>query len=167
MKQRLGVAAALLKDPELLILDEPTNGMDPAGMAEMRTFIRGLGRGPRTVLLSSHLMTEVEQICDRVGVIHNGSLVGEGTVDELRGGEGIRVRAEPLAKAERVAAMLGEVESIAIADGALRIAADPAAAPAINRALVQAGIAVSELGPERASLEKVFLDLTQDAGDAA
>jgi ABC-type multidrug transport system ATPase subunit len=69
MKQRLGIAGALLKDPELLILDEPTNGMDPAGMAEMRGFIRNLGQGRRTVLLSSHLMTEVEQISDRVGVI--------------------------------------------------------------------------------------------------
>ena len=69
MKQRLGIAAALLKDPELLILDEPTNGMDPVGIAEMRPFIRSLGRGDRTVLLSSHLMSEVEQVCDRVGVI--------------------------------------------------------------------------------------------------
>ena len=167
MKQRLGVAAALLKDPELLILDEPTNGMDPAGMAEMRTFIRRLGRGPRTVLLSSHLMTEVEQVCDRVGVIHNGVLVGEGTVDELRGSEGLRLRAEPLADAERVLAGLSEVGNVAIADGGLRIEADPAAAAAINRALVQAGIAVSELRPERASLEKVFLELTQEGREAA
>jgi ABC-type multidrug transport system ATPase subunit len=167
MKQRLGVAAALLKDPELLILDEPTNGMDPAGMAEMRTFIRRLGRGPRTVLLSSHLMTEAEQVCDRVGVIHNGVLVGEGTVDELRGSEGLRVRAEPLADAERILAGLSEVENVAIADGDLRIEADPAAAAAINRALVQAGIAVSELRRERASLEKVFLELTQEGREAA
>src|ERR671919_395563 len=83
MKQRLGIAAVLLKDPELLILDEPTNGMDPAGMAEMRPFIRSLGQGKRTVLLSSHLMSEVEQVCDRVGVISQGRLVGEGTVAEL------------------------------------------------------------------------------------
>src|SRR6266511_342798 len=108
MKQRLGIAAALIKDPELLILDEPTNGMDPAGMAEMRTFIRSLGRGTRTVLLSSHLMTEVEQICDRVGVISKGSLVGEGTVDELRGGESLWLRAEPVDRAlDVVRAMRG------------------------------------------------------------
>ncbi|HEX5617550.1 MAG TPA: ATP-binding cassette domain-containing protein, partial [Solirubrobacteraceae bacterium] len=80
MKQRLGIAAALLKDPELLLLDEPTNGLDPAGMAEMRDFIRSLGAGGRTVLLSSHLMGEVELVCDRVGVIRAGSLVAEGTV---------------------------------------------------------------------------------------
>ncbi len=110
MKQRLGIAAALLKDPELLILDEPTNGMDPAGMAEMRAFIRDLGRETRTVLLSSHLMSEVEQICDRVGVISKGTLVGEGTVDELRGRESLWLRAEPLEEAERVVRALRGIE---------------------------------------------------------
>ena len=163
MKQRLGIAAALLKDPELLILDEPTNGMDPAGMAEMRTFIRRLGRGNRTVLLSSHLMAEVEQICDRVGVISRGSLVGEGTVDELRGGENLWVRAEPLDEAERVLETMREISEIGRVDGGLRIGADAGAAPEINRALVEAGVAVSELRPERASLEEVFLELTEVA----
>jgi ABC-type multidrug transport system ATPase subunit len=167
MKQRLGVAAALLKDPELLILDEPTNGMDPAGMAEMRAFIRGLGRGRRTVLLSSHLMSEVEQICDRVGVIDSGTLVGEGTVDELRGRASLLVRAEPLAEAARVVAALDGIGDVAARDGALRIAADPADAPAINRALVGAGIAVSELRAERATLETVFLELTRNGKEAA
>ena len=166
MKQRLGVAAALLKDPELLILDEPTNGLDPAGMAEMRTFIRGLGRGRRTVFLSSHLMTEVEQICDRVGVIRGGSLVGEGTVAELRGRETLRVRAEPVAAAEQLLATLPAVERVMVADGGLHIAADPAAASVINQALVEAGIAVSELSREQASLEQVFLELTQPGAGA-
>ncbi|HSL66120.1 MAG TPA: ABC transporter ATP-binding protein [Gaiellaceae bacterium] len=160
MKQRLGIAAALVKDPELLILDEPTNGMDPAGMAEMRDFIRALGRGGRTVLLSSHLMTEVEQVCDRVGVISSGVLVGEGTVDDLRGRASLWVKAEPLAKAERVLGALRGVEEVVRADGGLRLAVDPAAAPAVNRALVAAGIAVAELHPERPSLEQVFLELT-------
>ncbi|MDQ3669780.1 MAG: ABC transporter ATP-binding protein [Actinomycetota bacterium] len=165
MKQRLGVAAALLKDPELLILDEPTNGLDPAGMAEMRSFIRSLGRGRRTVMLSSHLMTEVEQVCDRVGVIRGGKLVGQGTVDELRGRAGLRVRAEPLAAAERVVAALDLVESLTTADGALRIKTDPGSAPAINRALVHAGLDVTELTSERASLEEVFLELTGNGKD--
>jgi ABC-2 type transport system ATP-binding protein len=162
MKQRLGIAAALLKDPELLILDEPTNGMDPAGMAEMRPFIRSLGQGERTVLLSSHLMSEVEQVCDRVGVISRGRLVGEGTVDELRGRESLWLRAQPLDEAERLLGSMRGVGDVARADGGLSVAAGPEAAPAINRALVQAGIAVSELRPERASLEKVFLELTQE-----
>jgi ABC-type multidrug transport system ATPase subunit len=163
MKQRLGVAGALLKDPELLILDEPTNGMDAAGMAEMRTFISGLGQSGRTVLLSSHLMGEVEQVCDRVGVIRSGRLVGEGTLDELRGQAGLRVRAEPLALAQRVLAALAPVERVAVSDDALLLTAEPTAAARINRALVEAGVAVSELRQERASLEQVFLELTQGA----
>jgi ABC-2 type transport system ATP-binding protein len=164
MKQRLGVAAALLKDPDVLILDEPTTGLDPKGMAEMRTFIRGLGSGRRTVLLSSHLMPEVELICDRVGVIDRGRLVKEGTVDELRGGGVLLVRAEPLEQAGRVVKGLPGIVRVATGDGAMRITAD-AAAPAITRALVEAGVAVSELRPERASLEDVFLKLTEREGD--
>jgi ABC-2 type transport system ATP-binding protein len=163
MKQRLGIAAALIKDPDFLILDEPTNGMDPAGMAEMRTFIRSLGRGKRTVLLSSHLMTEVEQVCDRVGVISRGRLVSEGTVDELRGRESLWVRAEPLEDAERVVRALRGIDEVARVDGGLRVAADSTAAPAIARALVEAGVALGELRPDRASLEKVFLELTDEA----
>jgi ABC-2 type transport system ATP-binding protein len=167
MKQRLGVAAALLKEPELLILDEPTNGMDAAGMAEMRTFIRSLGESGRTVLVSSHLMGEVEQVCDRVGVIRSGRLVGEGTLDELRGRASLRVRAEPLELAQRLVATLAPVEQVAVEDGGLLVTADPTAAVEINRALVGAGIAVSELRQERASLESVFLELTQaGAGEA-
>ncbi len=161
MKQRLGVAAALLKDPDLLILDEPTNGLDPGGMAEMRSFIRELGRGRRTVLLSSHLMPEVEQICDRAGVISRGALIKEGTVDELRGENVLRVVAKPLEEARRVVEGLAEVAAVAAVDGALRVTTDPAAASAINHELVNAGIAVSELGPDRASLEEVFLELTR------
>jgi ABC-type multidrug transport system ATPase subunit len=163
MKQRLGIAAALVKEPELLILDEPTNGMDPAGMAEMRTFIRTLGRGKRTVLLSSHLMAEVEHTCDRVGVISRGRLVGEGTVDELRGRESLWLRADPLEEAERVVRTLRGIDEVTRSDGGLRVGADPAAAPAIARALVEAGVALGELRPERPSLEKVFLELTEEA----
>jgi ABC-2 type transport system ATP-binding protein len=166
MKQRLGVAAALLKDPELLILDEPTNGLDPAGMAEMRDLIRDFGRGDRTVLLSSHLMTEVEQICDRVGVIHSGKLIAEGTVDELRGRGGIRVRAYPIDKALRVASELDGVDEVqAMDDDTLRIAIDPADASWLNRQLINAGIEVSEIYREKASLEKVFLGLTKNGGN--
>jgi ABC-type multidrug transport system ATPase subunit len=163
MKQRLGIAAALIKDPELLILDEPTNGMDPAGMAEMRGFIRTLGRGERTVLLSSHLMAEVEQTCDRVGVISKGRLVGEGAVEELRGRESLWLRAEPLVQAERVVRALRGIDGVARSHGGLRVAADSAAAPAIARALVEAGVALRELRPERRSLETVFLELTEEA----
>jgi ABC-2 type transport system ATP-binding protein len=161
MKQRLGVAAALLKDPELLILDEPTNGLDPAGMAEMRSLIRALGQGERTVVLSSHLMGEVEQISDRVGVIRSGRLVAEGTVDELRGQAGLRVRAQPLDEARALLASHPGVERVAREDGALAVTADPALAADLNRALVTAGVAVSELTTEQSSLEDVFFALTE------
>jgi ABC-type multidrug transport system ATPase subunit len=165
MKQRLGLAAALLKDPELLILDEPTNGLDPAGMAEMRSFIRSLGEGGRTVVLSSHLMGEVEQVSDRVGVIREGSLVAEGTVDELRGRAGLQLRAEPLADAARLVAALPDVENVTRVDGLLNVTVDPTRAPQINRMLVDAGIAVAELYTERTSLEDVFLELTTREDD--
>jgi ABC-2 type transport system ATP-binding protein len=161
MKQRLGVAAALLKDPELLILDEPTNGLDPAGMAEMRDFIRTLAAEGRTVLLSSHLMNEIEQVSDRVGVIRAGRLVAEGTVDELRGRAGLRLRAEPQDDAARLLGSLDGVEDVVAVDGHLDVSVDAGRAAAVNRALVEAGIAVSELQTRQASLEDVFLELTR------
>jgi ABC-type multidrug transport system ATPase subunit len=160
MKQRLGVAAALLKDPELLILDEPTNGLDPKGMADMRALVRELGSGERTVLLSSHLLGEVEQICDRVGVIHKGILVAEGTIAELRGEEGLLVRAEPFEEARQIAERIKGVEGVTVADGMLRLATDPGRAAEINAKLVSAGLRVSELRPAEQSLEEVFLELT-------
>jgi ABC-2 type transport system ATP-binding protein len=160
MKQRLGVAAALLKDPELLILDEPTNGLDPKGMSDMRAIIRRVGRGERTVLLSSHLLGEVEQVCERVGVIQRGRLVTEGTVDELRSGGGILVRVEPLERAREVAAGLDGVEGAQIEDGMLALDADPDLSAEVNAGLVSAGLRVSELRPIERSLEDVFLELT-------
>jgi ABC-2 type transport system ATP-binding protein len=164
MKQRLGVAAALLKDPELLILDEPTNGLDPAGMAEMRSLIRKLGQGPRTVLLSSHMMGEVEQVCDRVSVIRSGEIIAEGTVDELRGQDRLRIVAEPLEAARRIVADLPGIERVIAVNGGLLVQGDTKAAAAINRALVEAEIAVSEVRVERASLEEAFLHLTKESG---
>jgi ABC-2 type transport system ATP-binding protein len=160
MKQRLGVAAALLKDPELLILDEPTNGLDPKGMADMRALVRALGSGERTVLLSSHLLGEVEQICDRVGVIHKGILVAEGTIAELWGEEGLLVRAEPFEEARQIAERLKGVEGVRVTDGMLRLATDPGRAAEINAKLVSAGLRGSELRPAEQSLEEVFLELT-------
>ena len=160
MKQRLGVAAALLKDPDLLILDEPTNGLDPKGMADMRDLIRGLGKGERTVLLSSHLLGEVEQICDRAGVISKSSLVAEGSIAELRGRQGLLVRAEPMEDAARIAERLAGVEEVTESGGALRLTTDPERAAEINAKLVSAGLRVSELRPAGQSLEEVFLELT-------
>jgi ABC-2 type transport system ATP-binding protein len=160
MKQRLGVAAALLKDPELLILDEPTNGLDPKGMADMRALIRRLGHGERTVLLSSHLLGEVEQVCNRVGVIHKGELVIEGTVEELRGGGGVLVKVEPIEEARKTALGLSGVRGAQIEEGMLVIDTDPEKAAEINASLVSAGMRVGELRPLERSLEDAFLELT-------
>jgi ABC-2 type transport system ATP-binding protein len=165
MRQRLAVAAALLKDPDLLILDEPTNGLDPAGMADMRSLIRRLGSGERTVLLSSHLLGEVQQVCDRVGVISRGALIAEGAVDELRGRGSVLVRAEPLAAARDMAVRLLGAERVQMMDGTLRLDTDPADVPRITRELVLAEIAVSEVRPVERTLEDVFLELTGEEGD--
>jgi ABC-2 type transport system ATP-binding protein len=160
MKQRLGVAAALLKDPRLLVLDEPTNGLDPAGMADMRMLIRRLGAAGCTVLLSSHLLGEVQQICDRVGVISRGRLVTENTVAELRGAAGLRVVATPVdGAAERVRALVG-ADKVTVHDGGLDIAVPPDRAAWVNAELVDAGVAVSELRPLERDLEQVFFELT-------
>jgi ABC-type multidrug transport system ATPase subunit len=164
MRQRLGVAAALLKDPDLLILDEPTNGLDPAGVAEMRSLIRRLGSGERTVLLSSHMLGEVQQVCDRVGVISRGALIAEGAVDELRGGGSVLVRAEPLAAARERAERLLGTGRVEVLDGTLRLQSDPADAARITRELVLAGVAVSEIRPMERTLEDVFLELTGEEG---
>jgi ABC-2 type transport system ATP-binding protein len=164
MKQRLGVAATLLKDPDLLILDEPTNGLDPAGMRDMRALIRELGSSHRTVLLSSHLLGEVQQLCDRVGVIAHGELIAESTVDELRGGATLLVAAEPLHDArERAEKLLGP-DSVAVVDGMLRLRADPSEAARVNSELVSAGVRVSELRPLERTLEEAFLEMTEEAG---
>jgi ABC-2 type transport system ATP-binding protein len=165
MRQRLGVAAALIKDPELLVLDEPTNGLDPAGMADMRELIRRLGSGDRTVLLSSHMLGEVQQVTDRVGVISRGRLIAEGTVHELRGRGTVQVRSEPLGIArERAERLLGAAR-VGVDDGALQLQAEAADIPRINRELVLANVSVSELRQVERSLEDVFLKLTGEDGD--
>jgi ABC-2 type transport system ATP-binding protein len=161
MKQRLGVAVALLKDPALLILDEPTSGLDPQGMADFRELITRIGQGERTVLLSSHLLSEVEQICTRVGVISKGRMVAEGTIEEIRGGAELIIRANP---AERAQALLAEAvgaDRVSIrADGAFSLRIDPEQAGVINQRLVMAGITVTEFRTEERSLEEVFMELT-------
>jgi ABC-type multidrug transport system ATPase subunit len=166
MKQRLGVAAALLKDPELLVLDEPTNGLDPAGMRDMRALIRELGPRGHTVLLSSHLLGEVQQVCDRVGVISRGELIAESTVAELRGEAGLLVAAEPLELARAAAEELLGAENVAVVDGTLRLRVDPAHAGKVSTALVQAGSTLTELRPLERTLEEAFLEMTgaEEAG---
>lgn len=162
MRQRLGIAAALLKSPRLLLLDEPTNGMDPAGIREVRDLIRDLGRQDVTVLLSSHLLGEVQQVCDAVTIVSGGSVVRSGSVrDVLAGTATAQVRAR-LADPSEVS---GGVAALTLAGWQVRVAGDflvvDAADPAaVNRRLGEAGIWASELTVDSQSLEDVFLALT-------
>ena len=161
MKQRLGVAAALMGDPELVILDEPTNGLDPAGMADMRALVVDLARGGQTVLLSSHLLAEVQEICHRVGVINEGRLLRESTVAELRGGISLRIRATPEPEALAVAMRIAGDDGVRReADGALLLSVPATQAPDVTRALVAAGVDVHEITAAERSLEEVFFEMT-------
>jgi ABC-2 type transport system ATP-binding protein len=169
MRQRLGVARALLGDPELLILDEPTNGLDPAGILEFRNLVRRLVGEGRTVVLSSHLLDEVERICDAVAIVDRGRVVWQGAIEAIRGGVGSTLLVEvddvPAARA-----LLADYTVEDTADG-LRVSlptdADPHVAAEINRTLVAAGIAVRRLDPSRASLEQRFLEITSRLEEAA
>jgi ABC-2 type transport system ATP-binding protein len=162
MKQRLGVAAALLKDPELLILDEPTNGLDPAGMRDIRALLRDLGERGHTVLLSSHLLAEVQQLGDRVGVISGGRLLAESTVDDLLGQAGLLVRAEPLERAHDTLERLVGPGSVAVAEGSFRLRTDPEQAGRVSRALADADVVLTELRPLERTLEEAFLEMTDN-----
>jgi ABC-2 type transport system ATP-binding protein len=174
MRQRLGVARSLLADPELLILDEPTNGLDPAGIREFRDMIRGFVAEGRTVLLSSHLLDEVEKICDAVAIVDRGRVVMQGSIAELaRGGEETILIAT--SDEERALALLGETRAVASAVAEangirVRLRSDVEAEPAaddLGRRLVLAGLAIRRFEPERASLEQRFLDITSRLEAAA
>ena len=169
MKQRLGIAAALLSDPKLLLLDEPSNGLDPAGIVAMREMLKQLADGGKTVFVSSHILGEVEQLADVLGIIAAGRLVREGPIAELLAGEGrVRVRVAPdeVPAARRILDGLvpdatAEVDGD---DGWLSLRATGHRAADVNRALATAGIYASGLD-DGSDLESLFLELT--AGDDA
>jgi ABC-2 type transport system ATP-binding protein len=164
MGQRLGIAAALLRRPRLLLLDEPTTGLDPAGMRDMRDLVRRLAGEGITVLLSSHLLGEVEEVCNRVAIIRSGRIVYEGSLQELLASAagGYRLRSADLERARSICLAQAGVESVHATDGELRFKADEDAVAALSIALGQARVAITALVPERASLEELFLDLTED-----
>jgi ABC-2 type transport system ATP-binding protein len=146
-------------DPELIVLDEPTNGLDPGGMADMRALILDLARGGQTVLLSSHLLAEVEEICDRVGVISRGRLLDESTVAELRGGRRLRVVATPVDRALAVGMRFTEN---AVLDGdAVVLDLPDERTPDVVRALVGDGLDVREAVVTERTLEEVFFEMTR------
>jgi ABC-2 type transport system ATP-binding protein len=168
MRQRLGIARCLLADPALLILDEPMNGLDPAGILDMRRLIRSFVEEGRTVFLSSHLLDEVEKTCDEVAIVDHGRVVVQGPVGELaaQGNPTLLVEVDDLAAAR---AVLGAEPRIAHVEeeGALRLRltlADGLSPAEVNRGLVAAGLAVSRLEPARATLEDTFLSITSRLG---
>ncbi|SBT52870.1 ABC transporter ATP-binding protein [Micromonospora auratinigra] len=167
MKQRLAVASALLKDPELLILDEPANGLDPAGIREMRDLMRSLADAGVTVLLSSHILGEIQLICDHVTIVSHGRRVAHGRVDEVLAGFDQHEWRVRVAEPERATELLGRI-GVSVAahpDHLLVTGVDDA--EVISRTLGEAGLWVRELVPLRPDLESVFLELTGDAGHPA
>ncbi len=161
MKQRLGIASTLLRDPELIILDEPTNGLDPAGTREVRELIPSLARQGRTVFLCSHLLHEVQAVSDRVAIVKKGRMVAQGTVGELLGsGQYLRIRAADNDALARALAGVPFVTGVERIDGFVRAAAPAEKAAELNQALATLGVYVSELSPWSMDLESVFLDLT-------
>ena len=170
MKQRLGIAAALLQPRQLLILDEPTNGLDPQGTREVRTLVRELAADGTTVLLSSHLLAEIEQVCSHVGIMSRGRLLRQGPIAELGVGLGalVHVRTTPsgAAAAARVLGRLGLTDvRVDVADVTAQLGA--AAAEDVTAALVHEGVAVRGLAVTRPSLEDTFVALTGEGFDVA
>jgi ABC-2 type transport system ATP-binding protein len=168
MKQRLGLAAALLKDPELLVLDEPANGLDPAGIRYVRTLLRRFGDEGRTVFVSSHLLGEVQQMCDRVAVLSRGRCVAAGPVEEVLASAGMRgvvVRLRDLVAGRAALEAAGYPVS---EDGQrLVVGVDPTEAPRVAEALAAQDLYPLELRPGGASLEEAFLTLTGDTPHGA
>ncbi|MGH8972374.1 MAG: ABC transporter ATP-binding protein [Acidimicrobiia bacterium] len=162
MRQRLGLAAALLKDPALLVLDEPANGLDPAGIREVRELLRALGAEGRTVVVSSHLLAEVEQTCDEVAILSRGRCVASGPVRDVLadGAGGMLVRVDDPAAATK--ALQGAGFAVEAAGAHLRVPVAAGRAGEITRALATEGLWLTELRPEQERLEDWFLRLTAD-----
>ncbi|MBV9952471.1 MAG: ABC transporter ATP-binding protein [Acidimicrobiia bacterium] len=173
MRQRLGIAAVLLKNPRLLILDEPANGLDPAGILEMRNLLRRLGAEGRTIFVSSHLLSEVQQTCDRVAVVVRGRCVANGTVEELLRGEvtrhRIRIPDDGDGSAQERAVSTLRAHGLEVerdGHGGLLVAVSPSRAQDVTRVLAEEHIYLAELTPIERSLEEVFFELTGEPGAA-
>jgi ABC-2 type transport system ATP-binding protein len=168
MRQRLGIAASLIRDPKLLLLDEPTTGLDPAGMRDMRALVRRLAGEGITVLLSSHLLGEVEELCNRVAIIRTGKIIYEGTLRDLlaTAHAEYRLRATEPERALMICSGQRGVENARVEGTEVRFQADEEAVAALSIALGQARIGITALVPETASLEELFLGMTGgESGD--
>jgi ABC-2 type transport system ATP-binding protein len=165
MRQRLGIAQAMLGAPDLVVLDEPMNGLDPAGMHEMRELIREENRERGvTFLLSSHLLDDIERLCDRIGILHKGRIVAEGRLADLLNGavSGYRVRStDPAAARDALAAALGPDRVRLDSEGTLHVAGDASILRRMHEALLEGDAPAYEVVPVRESLERHFLELTE------
>lgn len=169
MKQRLGVAATLLNDPKIVFLDEPTNGLDPAGTVEMRNLILRMGQEGRTVFLSSHLLFEVEQVCSNVAIIQKGVTIKQGRVRDLlatEGGPGYAIEAAPFERAMAILQELPELKAHSFDQHWININAEPQDVPNVMRKLVQADVDVFQVVVRQRSLESLFLEITGTGGAA-
>ncbi len=166
MRQRLGIASALLRDPRLLILDEPTTGLDPAGMRDMRRLVRDLAGRGITVLLSSHLLVEVDELCNRMAIIRRGRIAYEGSLAELRQTAGLsfRVRTTDDERARAILTRQAHVSALEQRSGtelAFKVT-DESAVAELSLALAESGVGILELSPKHATLEELFFRLTED-----
>ena len=165
MRQRLGIAAALLRDPKLLLLDEPATGLDPGGMRDMRLLIRRLADEGMTVLLSSHLLTEVEEVCNRVAIVRKGKIVYEGAIAELKRSAGTSYRLETTDDKRAIAVCRAQpgISDVRIEQGKVTFAGEESAVAELSQALVEAGALIRSLTPQTVTLENLFFSLTEGA----
>jgi ABC-2 type transport system ATP-binding protein len=163
MRQRLGIAAALVREPKLLLLDEPATGLDPAGMRDMRLLVRRLADGGMTVVLSSHLMNEVEELCNRVAIVRSGAIVYEGEIADLKrtAGATYRLRTTDDALALSVCERHPGLREVRSEAGEIRFSAGEDAVAELSRGLVETGALIRALAPETATLEDLFFSLTE------
>ena len=164
MKQRLGIAAAILHDPELIILDEPTNGLDPQGTREVRELIPELAAEGRTVVLCSHLLHEVEQLCDSVAIFQNGRVIAQGRTADIMGKSlELEIRALEVDRAEEALRRSPWAASLRRENGSLFVSGQDCEGRFVNRFLVEHGIYADALTPQRQTLEEAFFELTSEA----
>ena len=166
MRQRIGIAAALLRDPKLLLLDEPATGLDPAGMRDMRVLIRRLADQGMTVLLSSHLLAEVEELCNRVAIVRTGKIVYEGAISELKRGAGATYRLSSTNDERAMAVCRAQpgIDDVRVVHGKISFTADERAVAELSQALVEAGALITSLAPQTVTLEDLFFSLTEGDG---
>ncbi len=164
MRQRLGIAAALLRDPRLLLLDEPTTGLDPGGMRDMRLLIQRLAAQGITIMLSSHLLAEVEEVCNRVAIVRKGKIVYEGQIADLKQAAGMTYRLSTTEDARALAVCRAQpgISDVSERGGQISFVGEARAVAELSQALVEAGALITALAPQGATLEELFFSLTED-----